>query len=432
MSLPTVGTIVAGRYEVLELLGEGGMGAVYRAIQIQLRREIALKVILPQRARKETARSRFLREARIAGSLRHPNVVEIYDYGEYEDTLFLAMELLRGDSLREEVDVDLPLLGLERTLEISRCIADVLATAAQVPVVHRDLKPENVVVDRGVDGRERVVVVDFGLAFLAEDADEETGRLTREGVVTGTPDYMSPEQARGSSAMSPAADVYSLGAMMYEMLTRHVPFEGDAALVISRHLFVRPKSMREAHPEVSVPGALDDLVMRMLEKEPADRPTAAQVRDALLAFELAAPERMSGKTDSGSAVGRAARMISVSPTVEAREPAVPMSSHRIAWVGATTDHQRLALAAHGLDVREVATPSEVPEDAAAIFYPEATGEQIAAFAALGHPVVVDAPPGDVAQLTALLRAGAAEVVMRPLANEDVARKLLRAVRKARR
>jgi serine/threonine protein kinase len=306
------GDIVAGRFELERKLGEGGMGVVFLATQIQLRRKVALKLILPEHAARKGARARFEREARVASALRHPNAVEVYDFGEHQGALYMAMELLTGVTLRSLVDLDRPPLPLVRALRYARQIADVLTAAAAIGLVHRDLKPENVMIETAVDGSERVVVVDFGLAFMAEQGD--MGRLTREGVVTGTPDYMSPEQARGIE-VTPATDVYSLGCMLYEMLTSNPPFQGDTAILISRHLFVAPTPIREAYPEVDVPGAVDDLIQRMMDKTPEARPSAQSVRDVLLAVDPAAP--------SGTALPKAAACSAARRAWSRRRPSPP-------------------------------------------------------------------------------------------------------------
>lgn len=430
--LPEVGETVAGRFVVGERLGAGGMGAVYRATQVALGREVALKVMLPHGVKQQLARDRFLREARVSAALRHPNVVEIYDYGEEDGRLWLAMELLRGPTLRSRVDEDLPPLTPEQALPIAERIADVLSVAARIPAVHRDLKPENVVLDRGLDGKERVVVVDFGLAFVGEAADPRTGRLTRDGVMSGTPDYMSPEQARGTG-IGPAVDVYALGVMLYEMLTSRVPFEGEPAVVLSRHLFVRPKPMREAFPELGIPGAIDELVLRMLEKKPEDRPTAAEVRDALASYRPSRPLRMSGKASGAGSLGRAARMVSASPTVEAGAPRAVGASARFGWLGHPSEHELLALAAHGLDVLALDSVDGLQgaPDVGVVYVPQASASRVAELADRGYRVVADAPKGDVDHLTDMLRAGAAEVVTRPVEAAELARKVLRALRKVR-
>ena len=425
------GSIVAGRFEIVRKLGEGGMGAVYQATQLNLRRDVALKVILPEHAVSKGARGRFEREARVASALRHPNAVEIYDFGEYEDTLYLAMEFLNGVTLRAFVDYDKPPLAPRRAIAIGTQIADVLVAASQIPLVHRDLKPENIILDRGADGDERVVVVDFGLAFISE-ADGDMGRLTREGVVTGTPDYMSPEQARGS-VLTTGADIYALGCVMYEMLASVPPFEGDPAILLSRHLFVAPTPLREAHPEIEIPGALDDLLMQMLAKVPEDRPSARKVRDRLIELDLGAPQRMSSVHSDGRMVGRAARMVSLPPIStqgnSADQPAPmtpPNSDVRVGIVGSLDADFQLGLAANGLQC--MSFDGDVA-GLSAVFAPGLTPERVKEVGALGVPVVTDADPSDVERLSALLRAGAAEVVIKPCQSDDVARKLWRAIRK---
>ncbi|MCA9574320.1 MAG: serine/threonine-protein kinase [Polyangiales bacterium] len=427
------GYVVAGRFEVKRKLGEGGMGTVYLATQTQLRRDVALKVILPQHAARHGARTRFEREARVASALRHPNAVEVYDFGEHEGSLYMAMELLEGETLRRSVDLDLPPLPLPRALRYARQVADVLAAAARINLVHRDLKPENIMIEQAADGGERVVVVDFGLAFMADQGD--MGRLTREGVVTGTPDYMSPEQARGIE-VTPATDVYSLGCVLYEMLTANPPFSGDTAILISRHLFVAPTPIREAFPEVTIPGALDDLIQQMLEKAPEARPTALSVRDALLAVDPGAPERH-GSSQGGRLLGRAARMVSKAP-VSSHGPTV--TDHvvvpgpgatgllDVAYLGPPADEAlTLGLAANGLALRPF---DQTP--ARAVFAPGLSPDELAVLCRAGVPIITDAPKGDLARLSALLRSGAADVVVTPSDPEEVARKLARAIRKSER
>jgi len=422
------GDVVAGRYEVVRLLGEGGMGAVYEATQKGLARSVALKVILPAKAKAERSRRRFLREARVAASVRHPGVVEIHDFGEHEETLFLAMEMLQGGTLRKIVDEDLPPLPLERVVALGRAIADVLVAAGHAGLVHRDLKPENVVLDRTPDGRERVVVVDFGLAFL-EEGDEQTGRLTREGAITGTPDYMSPEQARGAE-VGPATDVYSLGCMLYEMLAGECPFSGDTAIVLSRHLFVPPKALRERVPDRGIPGVLGDLVMQMLAKDPADRPDARRVRDVLDGLDPSRPLRMSARADDAPRIGRAARMISMSKSDTSPPPPAEAERLRIGWVGLVDEELATALAVNGIDAVEVEEDA-LPSGLEVLFVAGASVDRVEELAA-SRLVIADAKPGDVARLQALIEAGAADVVMRPCSTEALARKVHRAWRRARR
>ena len=424
------GTVVGGRFEVQSKIGEGGMGSVYRATQDKLGRQVALKVIKRTYAAKKSARRRFEREARVAAALKHPNAVEIYDFGEHEDTLYLAMELLEGETLRAYVDEDKPPLSLRRAAKIGGDIADVLVSAERVGLTHRDLKPENVLLDRSHDGVERTVVVDFGLAFIQED--ETSGRMTREGVVTGTPDYMSPEQARGTE-ITPSADVYALGCMLYEMLTAFPPFDGDAAVILSRHLFVAPAPIRNAFPELRVPGALDELILRMLSKAPEDRPSAQTVRDALRALDPDAPERTGGQSVDGRLLGRAARMVSQAPATSrhSERPVVTSARLSVATTQPVSDDFELALAANGISVVTFEADS-TPRNAAAIFAPNASEQEVATLSASGLPVITDAESSDVTRLTAMLRAGAADIVIRPCAPDDVATKIVRAVKRASR
>jgi hypothetical protein len=323
---------------------------------------------------------------------------------------------------------------LPRALRYARQVADVLAAAARIALVHRDLKPENIMIERGADGSDRVVVVDFGLAFMADQGD--MGRLTREGIVTGTPDYMSPEQARGIE-VTPATDVYALGCVLYEMLTANPPFSGDTAILISRHLFVAPTPIREAYPDIPVPGALDDLIQQMLEKAPEARPTAQTVRDALAAVDPGAAERH-GSSQGGRLLGRAARMVSKAPvsthaaTIAVHEDVIipgpgATGGFDVAYLGPANEALALGCAANGLYLR---TYDERP--ARAVYACGLPIDELAALCQSGVPVVADAPKGDMERLSALLRAGAADVVVTPSDPDDIARKISRAIRKSER
>lgn len=422
------GTIVGSRYKVETRIGLGGMGTVYRAEQLGLKRPVALKVILPEFAAKKQARKRFEREARVAATLHHKNAVEIYDFGVHENTLYLAMELLDGGSLRAIVDEDLPPLSARRACQIAADVADVLTAAAQAGLVHRDLKPENIIIDR-TQGVERMVVVDFGLAFIQED--EDRGRMTREGLAAGTPDYMSPEQARGAG-ITPASDVYALGCVLYEMLTSRVPFEGETSVVLSHHLFAPPKPLRAKQPDLEFPSTLEDLVMRMLAKSPDDRPSARAVRDALRAIDPTVSTR-SGQTPDGQRLGRAARMISQPPPADTKTGGKGQSNvgATVALVGDVGEELELALHVNGLQPARQAPGEELVTDGIrAVFAPGATPDEISALAQQGIPVVTDAPAADMDRLALLLRAGAAEVVIQPCQDDEVARKLWRAIRKS--
>lgn len=423
------GTVISNRFVIESQIGAGGMGTVYAAKQLGLGRSVAIKVISPEDAAKPMARLRFEREARVASALRHPNAVEIYDFGRHENTMYLAMELLDGLSLRSLVDVDLPPLSPRRACQIAADVADVLASAASINLIHRDLKPENIILDRTRDG-ERTVVVDFGLAYILES--EEAGRLTRDGEGLGTPDYLSPEQARGLK-LTPACDVYSLGCVLYEMLTASPPFDGQNALVLSQHLFVAPVSIRERAPHIEIPNALDEMILRMLSKSPVDRPSPQAVFDALRLLDPSAPQRK-GENGGERLLGRPARMVSAHP-VEPEGATMDGdlwygADIKIAVCGPVEPGLALGLAANGIQaVALEREPEDVPLGLLAVFAPGATGPQVARLANTGLPVVSDAAPSDIGRLAEMLRAGASEVVIQPCPPEELARKVWRAVRK---
>ncbi len=428
MSELPIGSRIAERYEVLGKLGEGGMGVVYRARQLNLGREVAIKVLLPGDEGPETLR-RFEREARVASALKHPNVVEIYDVGEHEGIVYLAMELLRGAPLRDLLGDRGEPLGLAIVLEIACALADALVAAHRINVVHRDLKPENIFLEQIADQATRVVVVDFGLAFI--EGDDELGRMTKAGLVIGTPDYLSPEQAKGSD-IGPASDVYSLGCVLYELLTGSVPFSGSQLSVLTQHLYVSPAPPSARQP--SLPRELDELVVAMLHKRPEERPGIAEVFEhlELLAGTLSGRRKRGG--DAYLLHDRAVRMISLAPTMPltsglAQAPTATGNELRIAVLGELDEDIELGLLSNEMAlVRWQGDPSV----AALLFAPDEPAERIAALVGLGLPVIAAIDPSDRNQLAAMLRAGAAEVTTRPLTIDNVVRSLRRADRRRRR
>jgi serine/threonine-protein kinase len=425
------GTILAERYRIERQIGAGGMGRVYRATQLGLERPVAIKVITPSDASAMLARRRFEREARVTSALRHPNAVEIYDFGLHGNTMFLAMELLSGDSLRDLVDIDLPPLSPRRVCQIGSDVADVLASAGEIGLVHRDLKPENIMLDYTGE-KERTVVVDFGLAYIAHDDD--MGRLTAHGVGVGTPDYLSPEQARGGE-ITPASDVYSLGCVLYEMLTTVPPFEGKQGLLMTQHIFVPPLPMRDRAPHLEIPSALDEIVLQMLSKAPRDRPSALGVVHALRSLDPNAHER-GGVDDATKLLGRPARMVSKLPVKTGQATQTEDDwlevDIAIATVGTIDEELKIGLAANGIQIVPIQNGTgDVPLGVLAVFAPWADASQVSALAETGLPVLSDADASDIQRLTELLRAGAAEVVIRPCSPESTARLVWRAVRKGK-
>jgi WD40 repeat protein/serine/threonine protein kinase len=264
-----------GPYRVLTLLGAGGMGVVFRAEDPSLERQVALKVMRPALASNPAARQRFLREARLTAALEHDHIVTIFQVGEDRGIPYLAMPLLKGESLERRLKRQ-GKLPLAETLRIGREIALGLAAAHARGLIHRDIKPGNIWLEaRGEPGASvpggRVKILDFGLARPAAD----TAHLTQSGAIVGTPAYMAPEQTRGGAA-GPSADMFSLGCVLYRMATSVLPFTGPDTLALLAALANdTPAAPCELDP--SLPAAFSDLVMRLLARKPEHRPQSAHV-----------------------------------------------------------------------------------------------------------------------------------------------------------
>jgi serine/threonine protein kinase len=285
---PLVGTVVAGRYEVIKLLGEGGMGAVYLAEHSAIEKKVALKVLHPEYATKGDIVTRFQQEAISASRIKHPNVLEVFDFGQLDDgSFFLAMEFLEGNDLADEIQKTRVLDGV-RGVRYALQICRALAAAHAKGVVHRDMKPENVFLQRTSDGEDIVKIVDFGIAQLRTNEEAAAGakqrRLTRTGMIFGTPEYMSPEQAAGRHA-DLRADVYAVGIILYEMFTGAVPFTGETFLaVLAKHLNEAPPAMSAVYPELALSPEFQTVIYRALEKNPDARyQTMAELSQALQA-----------------------------------------------------------------------------------------------------------------------------------------------------
>ena len=250
------------RYELDGKLGEGAMGVVYRARDRNLGRVVALKMLSPELGAEDELRLRFQREAEAVGRLNHPNIVSVYDMGEHQGRLYMAMELLEGEDLRTLVEKQAPLATAERVRVLGEIAAGV-AYAHSKGVVHRDLKPANIL----LTSTGHVKILDFGLARLAT---MET--ITRRGVILGTPDYMSPEQAMGKPVEF-RSDIFSSGAVFYEFLTLQKPFKGKTLhSVLYQIISEEPDAVLTLNPEV--PARLALLVHRMLRKDPMKRPAS--------------------------------------------------------------------------------------------------------------------------------------------------------------
>jgi serine/threonine protein kinase len=252
------------RYRIVEEIGRGGFGTVYRAQDLKLSETVALKVLPPHVTADPKAAERFAHEASAARRITHPNVIRIHDLGEEKGRLYISMEYFPSVSLKQLVRRDGP-LPLGRGLNVGRQIIDGLAAAHLQGVVHRDLKPQNVLVGKA----DLCKLIDFGLA----KSNLMLG-LTASGTIMGTPEYMSPEQVRGQSVAEPA-DLYSLGVVLYEMFSGDVPFHGDNPVAVGYlHLHQAPPPIETKVN--ALPPALCALVMRLLEKRPEDRYVSAK------------------------------------------------------------------------------------------------------------------------------------------------------------
>ncbi len=265
-----VGQVVADRYHVLEKLGEGGMGQVYKAQHVKMDRLCAIKVMSPSMAHDADSIARFKREASNASKISHPNVCAIYDFGETPDGLiYLAMEFIDGKSLTHTIENE-GALPLARATAIFKQTADALQAAHDLGIVHRDLKPDNIMLGRGRDGGDLVKVVDFGIA-KAFGGDTAGQKVTKTGLVVGTPEFMSPEQLSGDK-VDGRSDLYSLALVYFRMLTGELPFQGDSVQeTMVKRLTDEPAKLAATRPDLTFPDGLQQVLDAALARWPADR-----------------------------------------------------------------------------------------------------------------------------------------------------------------
>ena len=272
-TLSLVGSVIADRYRINKLLGEGGMGAVFLAEHILMRKRVALKLLHADISNDNEILARFRREAQAAALISHPNVAAATDFGQAADgSFFLVLEYVEGKSLRSEID-KVERLAPARALHIARQVAIALEKAHAAGIIHRDLKPDNIMLVAKDGDPDFVKVLDFGIARIEPHAVKSAGAhalVTKMGTILGTPEYMSPEQALGETA-GPGADIYSLGVMLYEMLSGDIPFDADdRGQILNMHITAPPPAMKG-----EIPPAIVDLVMRCLAKDPKGRPADA-------------------------------------------------------------------------------------------------------------------------------------------------------------
>ncbi len=506
-----LGRLLASKYRLDREIGAGAMGRVYRARQLDLARDVAVKVLHPMLASDEGAQLRFAREAKVAARLSHPAVVSVLDYGidlsldhgpslaagedpflgedeRHEGTglAYLVMELMEGETLRERLS-RAPLPRID-AMSIVADVADALIAAHDIRLIHRDLKPENIFLQQTPWG-ERVRVVDFGLAFLAT-GEAALGRMTQEGFVGGTPAYMSPEQVHGRG-VGPAADIYGLGCMLYELIAGHPPFRGSLAELLTSQAYAPPRPMRILSLTPPVSPELDRLVMSMLSKTAPMRPGPQAVWQALQDLAAETPSRATAPSyisaRSARAIGRAASGTVGGPGSMSRSLASPiaqgsghagaghaallaagekhsdspiavdatigagdavasgvavhqvtlpsldlpvLASVRVATLGQLSDDLELGLIAVGCIVEknpDAATLREVH----VIWAPGADDERVRELSRFAPVVTNVAASGELTidDLLGRLRAGAADLMIEEPTPDQLARKLLRAARR---
>jgi serine/threonine-protein kinase len=279
---PLIGATVGGRFKVEELIGQGGMGKVYRARHLALDRLVCLKMLKPALLEDPTVVGRFEREAMAASRLNHPNSIQVLDFGrnEADGALYLVMEYVQGKDLRAILRDEWP-VPEERLCRIMAQVLAALGEAHAHHVIHRDLKPENIMVEQRRDHPDFVKVLDFGIAKIL---DSDLPGLTRADVVCGTPQYMAPEQATGGK-LDARCDLYAVGIMLYQMATSQLPFDGESSMdVLTRQVHEAPVPPRKRQPGAPISERMESLILHVLSKDPARRPQSAEeFRQLLLA-----------------------------------------------------------------------------------------------------------------------------------------------------
>ncbi len=280
---PLIGLVVAGRYRIVECVGRGGMGVVYKVEHTEIGKLLALKLLAGELSRQREVVRRFKREALLASRLSHPNSVQVFDFGVSDGLTYLVMELVSGRDLARVIKAE-GALPFDRVGRMMVQVCSSLAEAHGIGIIHRDLKPENILIARAPDGTDFAKVLDFGLAKLREAP--ELNEVTGTGQVVGTPYYMSPEQIHGHP-IDGRSDIYSLGAVMYEALTGETVFQGTSPMaVFTRHLTEQPIPPRERAPQKLIAPAVEAIVLRALEKDPAARFQTVQELQAALVEQL--------------------------------------------------------------------------------------------------------------------------------------------------
>lgn len=340
-----IGRVIGDRYGVTALIGEGGMGEVYEAEHLAIGRLVAVKVLNPKRAQDRDAISRLRHEARVAGTLGHPNICAIYDMGRLDDgSPYLVMERLHGETLAQRVARETR-LPMDELIDVMLQVLSALTAAHQRGIIHRDLKPDNIFLSRREGMRAIPKLLDFGIS-KSEDIEETMADLSGQTVAAGTPFYMAPEQARGERGLDHRIDLWATGIILYECLSGQRPFDArnyNALLV--QILSATPRPLREILPEV--PATMEQIVERALRKSPDDRfQTALEVQTALRTVNLAdattskmvkkrrplASEPSNDDSDATFVFSRAAIGLRDGEPVSEPEPVLPSAKPPIAEV----------------------------------------------------------------------------------------------------
>lgn len=284
-SEPVAGSIIAGKYEVLSVVGGGAMGLVYKARHTLMKRIVAVKVLRPNMALDETTVSRFQKESEALSVLDHPNILTVFDFGLNElGQPYLVTDYLEGETLAEILNNE-ETLDYKRVIDLFKQVSSALSHAHKNGVVHRDMKPSNIMLVKNEENEDRVKILDFGIAKVTDETEDST-QLTKTGEVFGSPLYMSPEQCRGK-VLDARSDIYSVGCVAYRALTGVPPIVGqDLIECLYKHVNEDPAPFSEARPGNSIPFALEAVVLKCLMKDPATRyQTMAELRDALITAE---------------------------------------------------------------------------------------------------------------------------------------------------
>jgi serine/threonine-protein kinase len=333
---PYIGQDIAGQFRILERIGAGGMGAVYKAEQPEMNRFVAIKILHPKYVSRPDLVARFRREARAMSHLSHPNTARVFLYGQLEDNAcYIVMEHLAGMNLAQHVKANGP-FEVGRAINIMIQVCGALDEAHRAGIVHRDLKPENIFLCTQGGITDYPKVLDFGLAKVSE-REMRPGSLilTQEGMVFGTPEFMSPEQAQGKT-LDPKSDIYSLACILFEMVSGRLPFEAKHPMdYITHHIQTPPMRLSERVPGREFPPGLDEVIQRCLAKRPEDRPSSASE------FAMMLKDVMQGKVMTGAmraVPAEAARQAAAAMQQYGQSPSQAPTSQHHAQYGSQASH----------------------------------------------------------------------------------------------